>query len=119
MFKTKNLSRLIIFLPILFIIITVIYSSSISIAQLKKHFSEEIKSSKHQELEKQKQYIKNKIDSVYTYIEHKKIEASHRLKKQIKTRLYTGHDLMNTIYEENKHKLTNKELEKMKMVVFM
>ena len=112
MFKTKNLSRLIIFLPILFIIITVIYSSSISIAQLKKHFSEEIKSSKHQELEKQKQYIKNKIDSVYTYIEHKKIEASHRLKKQIKTRLYTGHDLMNTIYEENKHKLTNKELEK-------
>ena len=112
MFKTKNLSRLIIFLPILFIIITVIYSSSISISQLKKHFSDEIKSSKHQELEKQKQYIKNKIDSVYTYIEHKKIEASHRLKKQIKTRLFTGHDLMNTIYEENKHTLSTKELEK-------
>ena len=112
MFKTKNLSRLIIFLPILFIIITVIYSSSISISQLKKHFSDEIKSSKHQELEKQKQYIKNKIDSVYTYIEHKKIEAANRLKKQIKTRLFTGHDLMNTIYEENKHTLSTKELEK-------
>lgn len=110
MFNEKNITKFIVIIPFFFILITVISASYISITLLNSHFEKDIITSEKQELQLQKQYIKNQIDSIYNYIEYKKIETKRRLKERLKNRVYRVHELASKIYNEKKDLLSKEDL---------
>ena len=112
MFNEKNITKLIVLIPIVFIIITVITMVYISISQLNDHFKHDVRLSEKQELHLQKQYIKNQIENIYNYIENKKQESPIRLKERLKSRVYTGYELALNVYNEKKDKISTHELQK-------
>lgn len=112
MTKKNSVTKLIIIVPIFFIIVTIIAMSMISISLVYKHYSKDLENYTNQEVELQKQYIKNQIDNIYNYIEYKKTEAPNRLKEKLKNRVYMAYDLANNIYKNRKGKVSEKELKK-------
>lgn len=113
MFNEKNLTKLIIIIPIFFILVTIFSALYLSLTLLNNHFKYDIKVAEQQELQLQKQYTKSQIDSIYNYIEHKKLESPIRLKSRLKNRVYTAYELAKNIYKDNKNKLNDEELQKL------
>ena len=101
MFHEKNITRLILIIPILFLITIVIATIFLSINLIEKHYEEDIKRAEINELNLQKQFIKTQIQSVDNYITQKQIESPRRLKELLKQRVYTGLNIAQKIYDEN------------------
>lgn len=112
MFHEKSITKLIIALPIVFILITVTATILISIQLLESHFKNDIIKAKQTEVNLQKQYIKNQIEIVYDYIEQKKVEAPRRLKKELIQRVSTGLGIANKLYALKKDKIPEQQLRK-------
>ncbi|WP_419764903.1 MAG: cache domain-containing protein [Arcobacter sp.] len=110
--KKNSVIKFIIIVPIFFIIVTIITMSAISVSLVYKHYNSDLKNYTNQEVELQKQYIKNQIDNIYSYIEYKKTEAPKRLKEKLKNRVYMAYDLANNIYKNKKGKVSEQELKK-------
>lgn len=108
MFHEKNITRLIVIIPILFLITIVVATIFLSIKLIEQHYEQDIKTAEANELKLQKQFIKTQIESVNNYIEQKKIESPRRLKKQLKERVYTGLNIAQKLYEEH-HKTMPEE----------
>jgi len=113
MFNEKNLPKLMVIIPILFILTAIFFSMYISVSLLNSHFNYDQKLVEEKELQLQKQYIKSQVDSIFNYIDYKREESSTRLKTRLKNRVYTGHELANKIYLENKDKISEKQLQKL------
>ena len=110
--ENQNITKLIIIMPIVFIVLTVVSNIYITINLLNNHFENDVKKTELHELELQKVHIKTQIDSMYNYIEHKKTESLNRLKERLKDRVYTGYELAQKIYDEKKDLLSSEELQK-------
>jgi signal transduction histidine kinase len=111
MFHEKNITRLIIIIPILFLITIVISTIFLSINLINTHYKEDIKTAQNNELKLQKQFIKTQIESVYNYIEQKKTESPKRLKELLKERVYTGLNIAQKIYDKNFKTLSEQTLQ--------
>ena len=111
MTKKSNITKYIVIIPIIFILITIIGMYSISTTLLYSHFDKDLKNYTDQEIEIQKQYIKNQIDSLHNYIEYKKTETPIRLKERLKDRVYMAYNLVEDIYRAKKGKISDKELQ--------
>lgn len=66
--ENQNITKLIIIMPILFIVLTIISNIYITINLLNNHFENDVKKMEEHELELQKVHIKTQIDSMYNYI---------------------------------------------------
>jgi len=110
--ENQNITKLIIIMPIVFIILTIVSNIYITINLLNNQFENDVKKAEEHELELQKVHIKTQIDGMYNYIEYKKIESLVRLKERLKDRVYTGYELAQRIYDEKKDLLSSQELQK-------
>ncbi|PLY05251.1 MAG: hypothetical protein C0625_14580 [Arcobacter sp.] len=110
MLREKNISKIILLLPIFFTVIATFSTLYIAISFLNEHFKYDVQILEKKELQLQKQDLKNKIDNVYNYLSYKKIEAKDRLKERLKSRVHMAHEFISRIYDEKKDLLSEQEL---------
>jgi signal transduction histidine kinase len=99
-------------MPIIFIVVTILSNIYISINLLNKHIRNDILLAEEYELSLQKQHIKNQIDSMYNYIEHKKTESLVRLKQKLKNRVFMAYEIVEKIYREKNGLVSSEQLQK-------
>ena len=61
-------------------------------------------------LEKNREIIKNEVQKVFDYIEHKKLNSEEDLRKNLKLRVEEASSLANYIYEKYKDKETKEQI---------
>ena len=61
-------------------------------------------------LEKNREIIKNEVNKVFDYIEHKKLNSEDELKKDLKDRVEEAFTLVNYIYEKYKNTETKEQI---------
>ena len=111
MFNEKNLPKLIILIPIIFIITAVVTIFYIFVSQLNEQFEYEVELSEQQELQLQKQYLKSHIENIDNYIKHKRVQAKERFKQRLQERVEIGYTILDNIYNKYQSKLSKKEIE--------
>ncbi len=110
MIKEKNFSKIILLLPIFFIIISTFSTLYIAISFLNTHTKSDIETSKNQKVRLEAQSLKNTVNNYYNYLSYKKLESNIRLKKRLIRRVYMAHELISKIYEEKKDLVSDKQL---------
>ena len=100
----KNLLRLIQLLPIM---LSTVFTLII-IAQLLLHNRTELKENisdlRAEFNERQKQQIKNRVDTIYQQVSYERDRMENVLKADIKEKVYQAHDIVNAIYSDNTDK---------------
>ena len=111
MIKENNISKIIIFIPIIFLVTIVISISYFFISYDYKYFNTEIKDIENQYIEAQKDFIKLEIEKVADYIEYKKNLTENRLKKDIKNRTIEAYNIAVLLYNRFKNQKSKTEIE--------
>ena len=100
----KNLLRLIQLIPIM---LSTVFTLII-IAQLLLHNRTELKENisdlRAEFNERQKQQIKNRVDTIYQQVSYERDRMENVLKADIKEKVYQAHDIVNAIYSDNTDK---------------
>ncbi len=66
-------------------------------------YNNEKKLIESEHIQRNKQLIKNQVDSVYNYIAKEQKSTETKLKESLKQRVYEAHTIATNIYNENKH----------------
>ena len=109
--KNNSLLNWIVLLPVLGVLITSFILTNIYINSINKSYENEISELEKGYVKSLKQKIKNRIDNLSTIIDKNYNYQLNESKQIVKHFVNIGHSLINTIYENNKHK-TKEEIYK-------
>ena len=98
MFKERNLSKLILAIPIVFIILTAVFITLIHIKQADNKFKTDSLKLKETFLDEEKQRLTTVLESINSYILFKKATAINILQDRVKSRVEFADDMLTTIY---------------------
>ncbi len=106
----KQLLKIIKYTPSIFIILISIFLVAILFFENKKTFEKEKRAIEAQFTQKNKQIIKEEVESVYTYIINEQKNTQEQLQNSLKEALNNAHAIAYSLYINNKHK-PRKEVE--------
>jgi len=102
--KNNNLLKWIIFLPVIGVLITSFSLTNIYINSINKTYEHEVIEMEKSYTKKVKSEIKNRINNISNTIDKNYNFQSNESKQIVKHFVNLGHSIVNTIYENNKHK---------------
>lgn len=108
----ENILNLIKLGPILIILVSIIVMYLV-VNSHEKYLEAQFNEVKNETIIDKKKIIKREIDSVYSYIHNEFKQAKYNIKIDVKHRVYEAIAITNSIYENNKHNKSNKELKKL------
>lgn len=112
MFNEKNLTKYIIFIPIIGILLTSFVLTVYFIQEQERQYSMEIKSAKEKYKSTLKNVSKNRINNLIKIINQTKNMRMQTYKNEIKLITQIGYNQLASIYDKNKH-LPKKQLYKL------
>lgn len=101
MTKAKNPSNLIIFVPILFIVLTASFITLIHIKQADDKFVSDYERLSTKLIKEERLRVDTVLDSINSYITFKKESSINILKNKIQSRVLIADKMLNTIYNNN------------------
>jgi len=100
----KQLLKIIKYTPSIFIILISIFLVTILFFENKKTFEKEKRAIEAEFTQKNKQVIKEQVDSVYTYIINEQKNTQEHLQQSLKEALNNAHAIAYSLYINNKNK---------------
>ncbi|AXH15739.1 hypothetical protein CP985_08730 [Malaciobacter mytili LMG 24559] len=101
MFLEKNLSKLIIFTPIILIILVTTLVTFSQISHLEKKFLSDREKIKQKLIEEEKNKLSQKLTSISNYINYKKSKNNKILKNRIKKRVDLAYNIISNKYNKD------------------
>jgi signal transduction histidine kinase len=101
--KQKSLINVYIHSLALFAMLFVVFFGSLEVVEKLHHLKAESVAIRNDYLASRKQTLRSEVESVLSYIEHKKSLAHERLKREVKSRTLEAHAMASYIYEANKN----------------
>jgi two-component system, NtrC family, C4-dicarboxylate transport sensor histidine kinase DctB len=98
MFKEQNLPKLILAVPIIFIILTASFVTLIHINQADNKFKADSSKLRETFLEEEKQRLNTVLESINSYIVFKKASSLNILKDKVKSRVEFADDMLTKLY---------------------
>lgn len=100
----KNLLRVIQLIPIVLSTVFTLIIIALLLINNRIELNENISSLRADFNERQKQQIKNRVDTIYQQVSYERDRMENLLKADIKEKVYQAHDIANAIYTENQDK---------------
>ncbi len=110
MFLEKNLSKLIIFTPIILIILVTTLVTFSQIRHLEKRFSNDREKLKQKLIEEEKNKLSQKLNAVSDYINYKKSINQKILQDRIKKRVEIAYNIVSNKYNKDTGVMTQEKI---------
>jgi signal transduction histidine kinase len=112
MFQEKNLSKLIIFTPIVLIILLTTLVTYTQVRSTEKKFNEDISRLKEKLILEEKNKLSQKLTTMDDYIKYKKTTQKQIMNEKIKKRVEIAYDIISNKYNSYTGIASNKDIKK-------
>lgn len=108
--KEEKILKIIKFSPSIFVLIISIIVVMFLYFENKKTFDIQKKEVEEKYIEKNKSFVKEEVNRVYSYIKYLQENTEKELKNNVKSRVYEAHSIASSIFEQYKNVKTKAEI---------
>ena len=108
--KEEKILKIIKFSPSIFVLIISIIVVMFLYFENKKTFDIQKKEVEEKYIEKNKSFVKEEVNRVYSYIKYLQENTEKELKNNVKSRVYEAHAIASSIFEQYKNVKTKAEI---------